>query len=77
VTGQDTVDNLPGVDSYRLLVTPPAPIDGTRTFHFDALTGHAASPADMLALIDRAGRSLTFTFESGPGVGSVPGEDKR
>lgn len=64
VTGQDTVDTLPGVDDYRLLVTPPAPINATRTFHFDALTGHADSPADMLALIARASRSLTFTFES-------------
>jgi len=68
VTGQHTVENLPGVDTYRLLVTPPAPINGLRTFHFDALMGQADSPTEMLTLIERAGHALTFTYEGPAGA---------
>jgi hypothetical protein len=70
VEGVKEVEQMPGVDSYRLLTRPGAVISGgVNSARLDAIYGRAASHAGMFALTDAAADRLRFSFSQTDAAG--------
>ncbi len=76
VTGAAELRALPGITAYRRLVHPGTEIEASvMTSCLDVIQGTAPDHEAMLALLARAQRTLTFTFDTPSGPLTLHGTD--